>query len=105
MSVNTVTTTNQRNTPESSDGFQMGLSTSTSKIAFYGSTPMLQPSGAAQAAITDASGGSASPTTGVQALTSSYNSTLIANALATIIAQGAAMRSALVSLGLMKGSS
>jgi hypothetical protein len=104
MSVNTVTTTNVIYDAESSDGRQHGLAAS-SKQSFYGATPVAQPSGAAQAAITDASGGSASPTTGVQALTSSYNSTLIANALATIIAQGAAIRSALVSVGLMKGSS
>lgn len=70
---------------------------------FFGFTPVVQPSGAAQGAITDSSGGAANPTTGVAALTGTYNSTIIANALATVIAQTNAMRSGLVALGLLKG--
>lgn len=103
MSVNTVTTSNQLNTPETSDGFQMGSAT-TSKVAFYGSTPVSQPTNASQAAITDSSGGAASATTGIQALTATYNSTILGNAIATLAAQGNAIRAALVSLGLIKGS-
>ena len=90
-------------TPDSDDGYNVGQSAS-SKVGFYGSTPVVQPSGAAQAAITDNSGGSADPSTGVVALTATYNSTIIADALATVIAQGNAVQSALSSLGLMKGS-
>ena len=73
-------------------------------VAFYGGTPVARPSGAAQAAITDSSGGTANSATGVAALTGTYNSTIIANALATIIAQTNALRLALVNLNLAKGS-
>lgn len=85
------------------DGTSFGLST-TDKISFYGVTPITQPTAAAQAAITDGSGGTANAATGVAALTASYNSTLLINALATIVAQTNAMRTVLVNLGLMKGS-
>lgn len=78
--------------------------TATAKLSFYGATPVVQPTAAAQAAITDASGGAAAATNGVLTLTATYNSTIIANALATVIAQTNAMRTALVNLGLMKGS-
>lgn len=76
----------------------------TGKLSFYGATPVVQPTAAAQAAITDGSTGTAAPTNGVQPLTATYNSTLIINALATIIAQTNAMRTALVNTGIMKGS-
>lgn len=76
----------------------------TGKLSFYGATPVVQPTAAAQAAITDGSTGTAAPTNGVAALTATYNSTILANALATIIAQGNALRTALVNLGAIKGS-
>lgn len=86
------------------DGVDLGRST-TDKIGFYGlATPVVQPSGSAQAAITDSSGGTANSATGVAALTGTYNSTIIANALATVIAQTNAIRSALVAVNLIKGS-
>jgi hypothetical protein len=85
------------------DGQRLGQSAS-DKVAFFGSTPIVQPSAANQGAITDASGGTANLTTGVAALTGTYNSTIIANALATIIAHQTAVRTALVNLGLIKGS-
>lgn len=85
------------------DGSILGQ-TAAGKIAFYNATPVVQPSGAAQTAITDGSTGTANPATGVAALTATYNSTLLINALATIIAQTNANRAALVSLGLIKGS-
>jgi len=85
------------------DGWTAGQST-TDKGSFFGVTPVVQPTAAAQAAITDSSGGTANPTTGVAALTGTYNSTIIANALATIIAQTNAFRTALVNLGIIKGS-
>lgn len=103
MSVNTITTTNQLNTPETSDGFQVGK-TATSLVGFYGATPIVQPTNAAQAAITDTSGGTASATTGLQALTSTYNSTLIANAISTNAALVNQIRTALVNLGVIKGA-
>jgi hypothetical protein len=85
------------------DGTSLGQSTS-DPISFYGVTPVAQPSGAAQAAITDASGGTAAATNGVATITGTYNSTIIANALATVIAQGNALRSALVSVGIIAGA-
>lgn len=72
--------------------------------SFYGATPIQRPAGAAQALVTDSSGGSASPTSGIQALTSGYSSAILGNAIATLAAQGNAMQAVLVSLGLMKGS-
>jgi hypothetical protein len=86
------------------DGVLLGRST-TDKIGFYGlATPIVQPSGATQAAITDSSGGTANATTGVAALTGTYNSTIIANAIATLAAQGNAIRLALVNLKLIAGA-
>lgn len=84
------------------DGTIVGLSTG--KVGFYGTTPVTQPTAAAQAAVTDASGGAAAPTNGILTLTGTYNSTIIANAIATLAAQTNALRSALVSVGLIKGA-
>lgn len=86
-----------------SQGTNFGQSAS-DLIAFYGASPIVQPTAAAQAVVTDTSGGTASATTGMQALTSTYNSTIIANSLSTVAAQANAMRTVLVNLGLMKGS-
>jgi len=101
--MNTSAISNETNTPKSADGFTMGQSSS-DLIGFYAATPIARPSGAAQAAITDASGGTAAATNGVLTLTGTYNSAIIANAIATLAAQGNAMRNALVSLGLIAGS-
>lgn len=102
--MNTATDSLETQSPKTGGGILTGQS-ATDLVGFYGATPVAQPSAAAQAAITDSSGGAASATTGIQALTSSYNSTIIGNAIATLAAQGNALRSALVSLGLIKGSS
>lgn len=85
------------------DGTALGF-TAADKISFYGSTPIVQPTGAAQAAITDGSTGTAAATNGIAALTATYNSTLLINAIATLAAQGNALRNALVSLGLISGA-
>lgn len=87
----------------STDGFSHGQS-ATDFVGFFGKTPIVQPTNAAQAAITDSSGGTASATSGVQAITSTYNGPVLANAIATILAQNAQLRLALVNLGLIKGS-
>lgn len=84
-------------------GVSMGQSTS-DLIGFYGVTCIAQLADAAQAAITDASGGTAAATNGMLTLTGTYNSAIIANGLATLAAQGNALRNALVSLGLIKGA-
>ena len=96
-------TSNKVQTPLSPDGYIVGQS-ATDKVGFYGYTAVVQPSGSAQAAITDGSGGTANSATGVAALTATYNSTLLINAFATIVAQTNAIRSALVAIGIMKGS-
>lgn len=87
----------------SDDGTNLGRDTA-DKIGFYGVTPIAQKAAAAQAAVTDASGGTAAPTNGILTLTGTYNSAIIANAIATLAAQGNAMQAVLVSLGAMKGS-
>jgi hypothetical protein len=74
------------------------------KHGFYGAAPVAQPSGANLVAITDSSGGSANMATGVAALTGTYNSAIIANALATVIAQVTEIRATLVELGLHTGA-
>ena len=103
MSLATYTDSQVNQTRKSDGGFSLGQSI-TDKVSLYGVTPVAQPTAAAQAAITDASGGTAAPTNGVLTLTGTYNSAIIGNALATIIAQGNALRAALVSLGAIKGS-
>jgi hypothetical protein len=102
--MNTATDTLESNTPKTGGGYTVGQSAS-DLVGFYGATPLVQPSGTAQAAVTDSSGGPAAATNGIAALTGTYNSTILMNAIATLAAQGNAMRNALVSLGLIKGSS
>lgn len=101
--MNTATDSLETATPKTGGGYVMGQSTS-DLLSFYGGSALAQPSGAAQAAVTDASGGSAAPTNGILTLTGTYNSTIIADAIATLAAQGNALRNALVSLGLIAGS-
>ena len=96
-------TSNIIEVPSSPDGFRIGQA-STDYVGFYGKTPIVQPSGAAQAAITDSSGGTANSATGVATITGTYNSTILANAFATVIAQQNAIRLALVNLGVIAGS-
>lgn len=100
----TSTTSNKLKNTLSPDGELFGQVT-TDKIGFYGlTTPIVQPTAAAQAAVTDASGGTAAPTNGILTLTATYNSAILANAIATLAAQGNAVRAALVALNLIKGS-
>lgn len=101
--MNTSSVSNKTQTPKSVGGMLVGQS-ATDLAGFYGATPIAQPSGAAQAAITDGSTGTAAATNGILALTGTYNSTLIVNALATLAAQGNAIRNALVSLGIIAGA-
>jgi nitrous oxidase accessory protein NosD len=101
--MNTATTSNESQTPKSADGYAVGQS-STDLVGFWGATPIAQPSGAAQAAVIDGSTGTAAPTNGIAALTGTYNSTLLINAIATLAAQGNAIRNALVSAGIIAGS-
>lgn len=102
--MNTATDTLETNSPKTGGGFTVGQSAS-DLVGFYAATPIVQPTGAAQAAIVYTAGiGTASATSGLQALSGTFNSTLISNALVTLAAQGNAIRLALVNLGLVQGS-
>jgi hypothetical protein len=85
------------------DGQVYGQAT-TDKLGFYGVTPVVQPAATAQTVLTDASGGVAAATNGILTLTGTYNSTILANAIATLAAKANAHGAALVSLGLIKGT-
>lgn len=80
------------------DGIKVGPTTS-SKVGFYGATPIVRPS--VPAAITDASGGTGAVTNGILTLTGTYNSTILANAIATLAASVNSIRAALVSVGIV----
>lgn len=100
--MNTSTESNLIEVPSSPDGYRIGQS-SADYVGFFGATPVVQPSGAFQAAATDSSGGTANLATGIAALTGTYNSAIIANAIATLAAQVEEIRSSLVDLGALKG--
>lgn len=103
--MNTYTDSLETNTVKTPGGYVVGQDALSSTLnGFYGASPIVKPVGAAQAAVVDASGGTAAPTNGILTLTGTYNSAIIANAIATLAAQTNAMRNALVSLGLIKGS-
>ncbi len=76
------------------DGTQLGQDSTTDKVGFYGATPVVQPLGAGQAAVST----TAATTTTPWGFTTSTQ----ANAIVSLVNQ---MRSDLVTLGLIKGSS
>ena len=94
----TTATTNtvQLNVP--ADGLVIGGSTA-ALIGFYGATPVAQAVG--YNSITDASGGTAAASNGILTLTGSYNSTILANAIATLAAGINGINAALVASGLL----
>ena len=84
-------------------GLQIGTA-GTQKLGFWGVTPVVWPAGANQAAITDSTGGSASFTLAATTATnSSDQSGPINNNFASINRQLAAIRTALVASGVIKG--
>lgn len=89
-------------TAQSDDGYNVGQSAS-SKVGYYGATPVVQPSGAAQDILVDTSGGTAVAATGITTITGTYNSVILADAVATIVVLVNKMRLDLVNLGLLKG--
>lgn len=101
--MNTATDSLETNTPISGGGYTVGQS-ATDLVGFYAATPIVQPTSASQAAIVNTAGGTASATTGMQALTASYNSGILSNSLATIVVLVNQIRADLVALGLQKGS-
>lgn len=78
--------------PSSPDGYRMGQA-ATDKCSFYGATPIVQPSGAAQAAV----GTAASITTAAHGFATGTQAD-------AIVALANEMRSVLVNLGLMAGA-
>jgi hypothetical protein len=86
----------QENVPQV-NGHQIGASAS-ALIGFWGATPVVQQ--ASYGAITDASGGTAAASNGILTITGTYNSTIIANAIATLAAAINGNRTALVTAGL-----
>jgi hypothetical protein len=83
----------------STDGYLLGQSAS-SYLGFYGTAPVALQTG--YTALTDSSGGTAAAGTGIQALTSSYNSALIVNGISTCAAAINQILSNLRAVGLVK---
>jgi hypothetical protein len=99
--MNTATDSLETNTQKTGGGLVVGQS-ATDLIGFYGATTIAQPSGASQGALTDSTVGTAS--TILAPLTGTYNSAIIVANFASLAVQTNAIRAALVSLGLIKGS-
>jgi hypothetical protein len=78
--------------PASPDGYRVGQA-STEYVSFFGATPIVQPSGAGQAAVGTAASTATSPY--------GFATSTQADAIVTLVNQ---LRSDLVSLGLIKGS-
>lgn len=77
----------------------------TSKIGFWGAAPIVQPLGAAQAALTNSTGGVASATLVAVTATNSTDQSANVNAnFASLFTQTNAVRTALVAAGLIKGT-
>lgn len=79
------------------NGASVGQSAS-DVVGFHGATAIAQ---AAVTAITDGSTGTAAATNGIQALTGTYNSTLLINSIATLADGINRLRTALVNKGLI----
>jgi hypothetical protein len=85
----------------SAPGVRLG-STSSKKVSFFGATPIVQPSGAAQAALTNSTGGTTDGT--LQAVSGTSADASINNNFAELHTLVNALRTALVNLGAIKGS-
>lgn len=72
------------------------------EIAFYGGTPVARRAAAAQVALTDNSGGTASDT--LAAISASPTQAEVRNSIASLAAKINELRAALVALNLIKGS-
>jgi hypothetical protein len=88
----------------SSTGTRIG-STPSQKLGLWGVTPVVQPSGAAQAALTNSTGGTIGTTlTAVGNTTSSDQSAVINGNIASLWSLVSAIRAGLVASGNLKGS-
>jgi hypothetical protein len=75
------------------------------KLAFWGKTPVVQPAGAAQAALVDSTGGSIGTTLAAVTATNSTDQSAVINAnFASVNNLLEALRAAAVAAGLIKGS-
>lgn len=90
-------------TDANADGTRLGQA-ATELIGFWGAAPVARPSGATQAAIVDSTGGTASGTNTLVAISGTYTQSEIRNNMATLAQAITALRSALVSAGILKGS-
>lgn len=104
MGLNTYTDSLEVNIEKTPAGASVGQDAlSSTLVAFYGSTPIVQPSGADQVAVTAAAGTKIG--TGILAdVGGAFNQTTLNNNNATIAASLFEIRRALVALGLIKGS-
>jgi hypothetical protein len=85
-------------------GTKIGTATN-QKIGFYGATPIVQPSGAAQAAMTNSTGGTVGTTLSTCGATNSADQSGVINTnFASLNNLVEALRTALVNLGAIKGS-
>lgn len=82
-------------------GTKIGTATS-QKLGFWNATPIVQPSGANQAAITDSTGGTAGFT--LSDVTASHSQSVLNNNFASLNRQLDAIRTALVAAGIIKGA-
>lgn len=86
------------------DGVLIGEA-ATEKVGFFAAPPVVQPSAAAQGALTDSSGGTADGTVSAVGSTNGGDvSGTINNNFAEVTSRINAIRSALVTLGLIKGA-
>lgn len=88
----------------STTGSKIGTAV-TQKLGFWNVTPVVQPSGAEQAALTDSSGGTANGTVEAVGATNSGDvSGAINNNFKEVVTLLHAIRTALVAVGIMKGA-
>ncbi len=100
MGLQTETNTNSLVSDGAASGGYVVGQTATSLLGFYGKAPVAQIT--TYTALTDSSGGTAAAGTGIQALTSSYNSGLIVNGISTCAAAINKVMSDLRTLGILK---
>lgn len=82
-------------------GTKIGTATG-QKLGFFNATPVIQPSGATQGALTDSTGGAVDGT--LADVTGSFNQGILNNNFADVASRINALRTALLNLGLIKGS-
>ena len=87
--------------PSHSDGLQVGNAV-TDKVGLFGVTPVVQPAGANQIAITDNSGGTGTDT--LLAVEASYTQATLQDNFATLADKVNDIRQDLIDLGIIKGA-